>query len=423
MRNAVGIFGALCGLVVIGLVGRYGFKTTDVEADAWIVAFLYMCIAAGGLFGHVVAVRLWRYSKRVAIAATIVSAGALLLNLSNSLGAIAGRADTATMERVKTNRAIRAAEGDLERLTRLRNAMPAFVQTDEEAVKAAKRAATTAESRRKAECGENNEKRGKECKKREEEESAATNRVTEVTAAKAAADRAGKLEADAQTQRERLSALGPTVTENVQGWALAKLFRLPDAEADFAATAQQFGIAIVVELIIVMCMIAWEVLGHAVHRPEPLNPPATRSKRLLDRLWHRLKAPKAESGPAVIEAPAPKPVTKLPAPPRPQLVTDSPYPPAGSIPVILTAILEPAAGQRVEIEECHRGYAVQCRSESRRIVPPAQFVDPLKQFCRRSGIDTKTEGDRFYLLDVKLVAPLAQVSQPEKRARRRHGRT
>jgi hypothetical protein len=35
--------------------------------------------------------------------------------------------------------------------------------------------------------------------------------------------------------------------------------------------------------------------------------------------------------------------------------------------------------------------------------PPAQFIDPLKEFCRRLGIKTKTAGDRFYLLDVRLV--------------------
>jgi hypothetical protein len=59
----------------------------------------------------------------------VVSAAALLLNLSNSLGAIAGRADTATMERITKNRSIRAAETELRRLTDLRTAMPAFVQT------------------------------------------------------------------------------------------------------------------------------------------------------------------------------------------------------------------------------------------------------------------------------------------------------
>ena len=63
MRSAVGIFGVVCGLIVIGLVGRYGFKSTDIEADAWIMAFLFGAIAAGGLFGHAVAVRSVAYQS------------------------------------------------------------------------------------------------------------------------------------------------------------------------------------------------------------------------------------------------------------------------------------------------------------------------------------------------------------------------
>jgi hypothetical protein len=99
---------------------------------------------------------------------------------------------------------------------------------------------------------------------------------------------------------------------------------------------------------------------------------------------------------------------KLPPLPLPQLVAANSDPPAGSIPKILNAILEPAAGRRVEIEECHGGYAAQCRAEGKRVVRPAQFVDPLKQFCRRAGIRTKSEGDRFYLMDVRLVVDVRQ---------------
>jgi hypothetical protein len=150
MRSAVGIFGVVCGLIAIGLVGRYGFKSTDIEADAWIVAFLFGAIAAGGLFGHAVAVRLWRLSQPASISVGVVSAAALLLNLSNSLGAIAGRADTVTMERITKNRSIRAAETELKRLTDLRTAMPAFVQTDADAVSAAKRAADAATTAKEA---------------------------------------------------------------------------------------------------------------------------------------------------------------------------------------------------------------------------------------------------------------------------------
>ena len=78
----------MCGLIVIGLVGRYGFKSTDIEADAWIMAFLFGAIAAGGLFGHAVAVRSVATSQAASVAVGIVSAVALLLNLSNSLGAM-----------------------------------------------------------------------------------------------------------------------------------------------------------------------------------------------------------------------------------------------------------------------------------------------------------------------------------------------
>src|SRR5262245_61889204 len=173
MRSAVGIFGLICGVIVIGLVGRYGFRSTDVEADAWIVAFLFGAIATGGLFGHAVALHLWRYSRLASIGMGIVAFVALGLNLSNSLGAIAGRQDQAEHERIAKNRAIRAAEAELKRLTELRDAMPAFVVTDEAAVNAAKQAAETATSMRRVECGEGNEKRGVRCREREEGETRA----------------------------------------------------------------------------------------------------------------------------------------------------------------------------------------------------------------------------------------------------------
>ena len=317
MRSAVGIFGVVCGLIAIGLVGRYGFKSTDIEADAWIMAFLFGAIAAGGLFGHAVAVRLWRTSQPASVAVGIVSAAALLLNLSNSLGAIAGRADTVTLERIAKNRSIRAAESELKRLTDLRTSMPAFVQTDADAVSAAKRAADAATTAKERECGGGDPRqRGRFCRDKEDAEKAAADTLTNASAAKAATDRATKLEADAQKQRDKLAELGPLVTVNVQGTAIAKLFRLPDEEADFAATAQQFGVAVVVELIIVMCMIAWEVLGHAM-------PTAARPEDVAN------KADETTPGVAPPITPALRP--------RPKLVAANNDPPAGSIPKIMTA--------------------------------------------------------------------------------------
>jgi hypothetical protein len=80
---------------------------------------------------------------------------------------------------------------------------------------------------------------------------------------------------------------------------------------------------------------------------------------------------------------------------------------AGSIPKILTAALEPAAGQRVEMAEVYRRYNLDCTAEGNSAVPPAQFADPLARFCKGAGIRTKVEGEHVYLLNVRIGAAQA----------------
>ena len=63
MRSAVGIFGAVCGAVIIWTVGAYGYASADDPAARWNIAFLFAVIAAGGLFGHAVSVRLWPINR------------------------------------------------------------------------------------------------------------------------------------------------------------------------------------------------------------------------------------------------------------------------------------------------------------------------------------------------------------------------
>jgi hypothetical protein len=193
----------------------------------------------------------------------------------------------------------------LKRLAKLRDDMPAFVTTDQEAVKAAKRAADAAAKTREAEC----KRRGEPCREREDAETAANAKLTKVTEAKAATDKASKLEIDAKVQRDLLATLGPIVKVDAQGAAIAGLFRLPDEEAGFLATAQQFFTAAVVELIILVCLIGWEVSRTKNEAPAP-EPPV-----------------RAPPEPTVIEA-EPLP-TELPPPPRPRLATPSNERPAG----------------------------------------------------------------------------------------------
>jgi hypothetical protein len=123
----------------------------------------------------------------------------------------------------------------------------------------------------------------------------------------------------------------------------------------------------------------------------------------MPRPWQRWRRP--PSAPAMIDIEPEPNVPTFRPPKRPKLVTSSPEG-AGSIPKILHEILEPAGGsRRIEIKDCHDGYAARCRAEGKRAVPPLQFIDTVKEFCRRAGIKTKTEGDRFYLVGVQL-APL-----------------
>ena len=75
----------------------------------------------------------------------------------------------------------------------------------------------------------------------------------------------------------------------------------------------------------------------------------------------------------------------------------------------MTAALEPAAGKRVELEEAFGAYAGACEAEGKRAVPPGQFVDPLKTFCKAAGIRIKEEAGQVYLMNVRLAGDIPQL--------------
>src|SRR5215813_7483654 len=141
------------------------------------------------------------------------------------------------------------------------DAIGTFTPTDDIAVSAAKRAADAVTKSREAECGTTEKQRGNNCRAREVDERTANEALAKATSAKASTDRANHLETQMQPIRDRLAKAGPVAATNVQGNALAKLFRLPDAEAGFMATLQQFGLAAVVEILIVLSMVAYELMA------------------------------------------------------------------------------------------------------------------------------------------------------------------
>jgi hypothetical protein len=239
---------------------------------------------------------------------------------------------------------------------------------------------------------------GRICRNKEDAERQMADAVAKTTAAKALTDRALRLEADMRPIQDRLRMAGPIVEANVQGGAIAKLFRRPDAEAEFAATVQQFALAGVVEALIVLSMVSFELLGrnHA-HPSASIGARGTVLTRLL-RSWRGRRRPAVEAHvPAIVpEKPNDGRVIKLVAA-RSATRTSS-----SSIPKILTAALEPAAGQRVDIAEVYRRYALDCAMAGHASVSPEQFADPLKRFCKGTGIQTKMEGEHVYLLNVQI---------------------
>ena len=113
--------------------------------DGLISAAVFGAIALCALIFDAAAVRLWFMPHRIgAIVIVTISAAALIVTFTNSLGAIAGRADVTQAERVRASSDIAADLAELKRLARERDAI-ALRPVAEEAVEAAREAVLSAE--------------------------------------------------------------------------------------------------------------------------------------------------------------------------------------------------------------------------------------------------------------------------------------
>lgn len=396
MRSLLGVFGLVCGAIVVWTVGSYGYASSDDPNVKWNMAFLFGAIACGGLFGHAVAARLWHVNRTLSVTIGLVCGVALIVNLSNSLGALAGRADKSTVERVALNKRIKSDEAEFSRLQRQRDAMPTFAPTDDAAAAAAKRAADTATDNRKAECGNGDPRqRGPNCRQREIDEKDAADKLAATTTSKAATERAARLETTMAAIRQRLASEGPVVTINVQGSALARLFRLPDTEADFAATVQQFGMAAIVELLIAFALIAWEML----------RPPVVATKKA----GQATAVASVDAAERPIEIARPLPTFK--GLPKPKLVSSRP--PAGSVSDYVVARLEGAKGREVEFGEAYEDYSAWCRECSVEALGAELFAEAMKRICEKTRVRIKAKGGTAIFVGLRF-AEAAAIAQQQR---------
>ena len=201
-----------------------------------------------------------------------------------------------------------------------------------------------------------------------------------MTANKATTDAAKRYETQIGAVNAKLAnPKGAAIAHaNPLGNALALII---GSAADVLTARMQAIIALVFDLCLVGLMIGVEALGHV---------PASSTRPVLGASVDTLSGHVTKAQLAI-------------PPPRPTLVAASNELPAGSIPKIMTAALEPAAGNRVELEEVFAAYADGCQIEGKRAVPPGQFVEPLRKFCKAAGIRIKDEGGHVYLMNVRIA--------------------
>jgi hypothetical protein len=363
------------------VAARYGFKSSDNDTDGYVWAFFYRAISFGGLFGHAVAVRLWRESKLAGFLAGVAAAAALTVSLSNSLGAMAGRGNEAQAQRIKIADEARGLNRSLKRKENEREAIK-FTSIDEDAFNAAKRASDAATNAREAEC----KKRGQNCRIREDDERAANAAFSKASAEKAATKQAKDLDIEIAGLKARLEKAGPVLEANPQGSAFARLFSLPDSKAAFLSAWQNFAMGVIVEILIVFSMIAFEVLGRAEKSIAPLAL-SGRPDKAVD----------LESLPGSGE-----PFRAIPAASKPRLVASS-LEPIGNVATIISTIMEPGTGrQKIEIAEIFKAYAQACRQQGKRPVSPEEFSGALQRLCESLAIKVSHKGGHVYLMKVWL---------------------
>jgi hypothetical protein len=389
MRWFARLFGLTCGAVVIAIAARYGFKTSDNDLDGHIWAFTYGSVTLGGLFGHAVAFRVWRHDKRIGLAAGIISALALIISLSNSLGAMAGRGNEQQATRIQVAETVRDLRRGLESAESERRGLK-FEAADQAAVTAAQAKATAAATSKEAEC----QWRGPRCRDKETAQTAALATLETATRNKAATDRAAKLDSDISAFREKIARAGPVLEANSQGNALARLLNLPEAKAATLSTYQNLAMALVIELLVVMSMLVSEVLEH--HE----TPVPTRTRGVLK--VEAVREPQKPVEPVNMEAALPieeeKPVA-FPVRPKPRLIASRPDP-VGSVAAIMAEILEPGRG-KVEIADLFTAYVDACEARGKQPISANEFPAEVAGLCEKLGIRIEGSDSGVFLLKVR----------------------
>lgn len=378
---------ALAGIpaaIGIAFVARYAYITSDTGIDGAANAFLFGMIAAGAFAGPACAIAVAHNDRKVAGAVLgILAALAILANWSHTLGAIAHRGAGTEAASAKAKADEKDARAELVRISAERSGM-VFAPATVEGVQAARDAVAAAERVRGAEC----DQRGRFCRQRESEEQAKRDALAAILVAKAASDRAARLDTEAAAIRAKLAKAAPTKEANSLGEALGRL--LPWLPAATAATLQQGLVSAIAELLIAAALALPELLRRerpAVARREPEPVPA-------------VSEPQEVASPATEPARRPRSIAgvELIEPPKPAAV--------GGVVEFMLACLPRKRGRDAAVTTIYARYRRWCEEQTPALaaLEPVAFAEQFKALCERAGVRTDRRGERVYCVDVALVA-------------------
>jgi hypothetical protein len=379
MQRALGGIALLLGALSMLLAGRYGFKNADTLADGVIGAAVFSSVALCALAFHGGAVRLWFMRHPVpSIAMGVVGAMALLVTITNSLGAIASRADAVTTQRETVANARQDDRRELKRLQDALAALGKFTPADAAAVAAAKRAADTATKNREAEC----DKRGPNCRAREIDEQNATTNLANVTAAKTATEAATAYEVKIGEVRARLDKPNGEVIGQANPLG-AILERISGIAAQSLTAWQITASAVVFELCIVVAMVGYEALRHA-------------SVTLTTRTHEEAQKPaEAPASQAAIRSQISTAATAKAKPPNKT---------KGSVNRFISENVATSSNAKILMRELLAAYRTWCTQRDHQPVDNEKVVDELEALLRHIGVTIEIGADqKVYCVGAQLA--------------------
>lgn len=229
---------------------------------------------------------------------------------------------------------------------------------------------------REQECG----RVGPFCRQRVADETARRAELAKAIADRAVTEQAARLDRDADAQ--------PVESINPHGAALARLLRLPDTSTLTASTWQQFAVAVIIELLIAVSLVAIELLREEKSAPELranaelINPPPSASASL----------------PAVVRQPATRLVRE-----RTREIDADP------IIAFLKQRVPHAPGEQADWAMIYGHFIPWCDEQKPRIepYPSGDFGAALAFICKEAGTRMRRRGGRVYCLDRKVVPNVA----------------